>query len=148
MERLRFMHLRFVLAACVALLAAAGCASTNTTGVGIDAQRAALYRAHAGEPIDGFLGRINSWTSLDDTALVVWTGANRGYLLEVMGPCQELPWAHTITLSNGQFDRVSRFDELRVIGRGVAAIPCQIREIRPIDVKAVKEARKQAREAG
>ena len=79
---------------------------------------------------------------------MVWTGANKGYLLEVMGPCHELPWARAIHLSNGNFDRVSRFDNIRVLGRGTAEIPCQIREIRPIDNKAIKEAKQQARQAG
>ena len=139
--------LPLLVAVAATLASLTGCASDPSTYVDRDKERAELYRAHAGAPVDGFLGRINSWTSLDEHSLVVWTGANKGYLLEVMGPCQELPWAHEITLSNGQFSRVTRFDKVMVRGRGVDTMPCPIREIRPIDSKAVREAQKQAKAA-
>jgi hypothetical protein len=106
-----------------------------------DAQRAQLYRDHAGAPIDGFVGRVNDWTSLDEHSLAVWTGPNRGYLLEVMGPCIELPWAQQITFSKGAYSGVKVYDDVIVLGRPTRTMPCTIREIRPIDAKAVKRAR-------
>jgi hypothetical protein len=104
-----------------------------------------LYRAHAGAPIDGFIGRINNWTVLDEHSLVVWTGVNRGYLLELVGPCIELPWAQRITFSNDGSSRVGVFDDVIVLGRQPQTMPCPIREIRPVDGKAVKQAQRQAR---
>ena len=112
-----------------------------------DTRRAQLYRDHAGDPIDAFLGTINDWTSLDEHSLVVWTGPNRGYLLEVMGPCLELPWAQRITFSNGGYGRLSVFDDVIVLGREPQSQKCTIRVIRPIDAKAVKQAERAEREA-
>lgn len=136
------------LAAATAWMLAA-CASTAPEWVSRDTQRAALYRAHAGESIDGFFGPVSEWTSLDDQSLAVWVGPNRGYLLEVLGPCQELPWAHEITFDTGiSGSRISRYDHVIVLGRGSMAMPCAIHDIRPLDAKALKQARKQARDAG
>lgn len=112
-----------------------------------DTRRAQLYREHSGEPVDGFLGTINDWTSLDEHSLVVWTGPNRGYLLEVMGPCVELPWAQRITFSNGGYGRLNVFDKVIVLGRQPMTQQCTIREIRPVDAKAVKQAERAARES-
>lgn len=139
-----------------ALATLAGCASSPSQAGGdsastymdSDDRRAALYRAHAGEPINGFLGGIHSWTALNEHSLVVWTGSQTGYLLEIAGPCSELPWAQAITLSNGRFSRVDLFDEVRVLGRGgVHTIPCPITKIRPLDTKALREAEKAERAA-
>lgn len=112
-----------------------------------DTRRAQLYRAHAGEPIDSFIGNVNDWTSLDEHSLVVWTGPNRGYLLEVMGPCIELPWAQRITFSRSGISGLKVYDDVIVLGRQPQTMPCTIREIRPIDAKAVKQAEKAGREA-
>jgi hypothetical protein len=112
-----------------------------------DTRRAQMYRDHSGKPIDAFLGTINDWTSLDEHSLVVWTGPNRGYLLEVMGPCVELPWAQRITFSNGGYGRLSVFDDVIVLGRQPMSLKCTIREIRPVDAKAVKQAEKAERDA-
>ena len=76
-------------------------------------------------------------------------GPNRGYLLEVLGPCQELPWAHEITFDTGiSRSRISRYDEVIVLGRGSMAMPCKIHDIRPLDAKALKQALKQPGAAG
>ncbi|RPE77104.1 DUF6491 family protein [Vulcaniibacterium tengchongense] len=129
-----------------AVIAAAGCASDPKLR---DADRLELYRANAGAPVGNFqyFGRLDGWTPLGDSALAVWTKPNQAYLLELNGPCQDLDFANAITVTN-QFGRVhSRFDKVIVLGRGVDRMPCFIREIRPIDVKALKQAEKDKREA-
>ena len=153
--------MRILTSTLAALLAAAplaGCASDPVqpspsdggqeakAAAGSDARNAQLYRAHAGEPVDGFVGRVNNWTVLDEESLVVWTGVNRGYLLELVGPCIELPWAQRITFTNDGFTRIGVFDDVIVLGRQPQTMPCPIREIRPVDGKAVKAAQRQERE--
>jgi len=128
--------------------ALAGCA---TAGKQTDAEKLALYRGHAGEPVKDFqyFGRLNGWTPLGDDALAVWTKPSEGYLLELSGPCQDLDYAMAITIT--QFgNRVSaRFDDVVPVGAGTAGIkiPCRIQTIRPLDVKALRASQKELREA-
>lgn len=123
------------------------CSTTRMT----DAETLALYRDHAGEPVKDFqyFGQINGWTPLGDSALAVWTRPNQAYLLELFGPCPDLDYAPAISLSN-MMSRVSaRFDNVYVHGGGTSSIrmPCRIETIRPLDVKTLKQAQKDLREA-
>lgn len=125
-----------------------GCASA---GPQVEDPKLELYRAHSGEPVDSFnyFGRINGWTPLGDEALVVWTRPTEAFLLELFGPCRDLTFAPAISLSN-QMSRVSaRFDSVIPLGGGVGPIniPCRIETIRPLQVKALKEAQRELREA-
>lgn len=126
------------------ILAAGGCASATT-----DAEKLALYRAHAQAPVDRFryLGRIDGWTPLGDSALAIWTRPGEAYLLEVDGPCNDLEFAHAIGVTSSTGSVHARFD--KVIPRsgrsGIPPIPCPIREIRPLDVKALKAAERDIR---
>ena len=132
--------------AVLSTLAFSACASDPRTS---DADRLALYRANAGAPVDNFqyFGRLDGWTPLGDTALTVWTRPSTAYLLELKGTCQDLDFANAITVTN-QMGRVySRFDKVIVLGRGANQIPCWIKEIRPIDVKALKAAEQEKRQA-
>ena len=129
----------------VLALALSACA----TGRMSDNEKLALYRSHALPPVESFryLSRIDGWTPLGDSALAVWTRPNEAYLLEVDSPCPDLDFALAIGLTS-QFGTVhSRFD--KVIPRtGVAGpqpMPCHIRQIRPLDVKAIKSAEKDIR---
>lgn len=128
-----------------AAFVAAGCATDARVR---DADRFALYRQHAGEPVSGFryFGSINGWTPLGDAALAVWTRPNQAYLLTLSGGCPELDFAHAITLTH-QFHTVSaRFDRVIPLGHGPrVAIPCHIREIRPLDVAAIRAAQREMR---
>ena len=131
--------------AAMAAIILAGCASDRIS----DADRLALYRAHAGAPVPNFqyFGRLDGWTPLGNTALAVWTRPSEVYLLELGGTCQDLDFANAITVTN-QFGRVySRFDKVIVLGRGVNHVPCWIREIRPVDAKALRAAEQEKREA-
>ncbi|KAF1722205.1 DUF6491 family protein [Pseudoxanthomonas japonensis] len=134
-----------------ALLAAAALSGCATDGKQTDAEKLAFYRDHAGEPVKDFqyFGRLNGWTPLGDGALAVWTRPSEGYLLELTGPCQDLDYAMSISVT--QFgNRVSaRFDDVVPLGAGTSSIkiPCRIETIRPLDVKALRASEKEMREA-
>ncbi|MEH6420963.1 DUF6491 family protein [Pseudomonas sp. CGJS7] len=135
-----------------ALLAATLALSACATGGAKmdDAQRLALYRQHAGAPVDSFqyFGRIDGWTPLGDSALALWTKPNQAYLLELQGRCPDLDFAQAISVSN-QMGRVhQRFDKVTVLGQQTIQIPCFIGRILPLDVKAIKQAQKDMRSAG
>lgn len=138
-------RLHFPLLAC-ALLLMAGCASTPSLS---DAQERALYDAHAGAPVDKFryFGSFNSWTELGDDALVVWTRPSEAWLLDLYGPCPDLEFAHTISVSS-TFNMVSaRLDSITAHANNSMQIPCRIQQIRPVDVEALRAAQREVREA-
>jgi Family of unknown function (DUF6491) len=128
-----------------ATLALGACASD----VGLrDAQKLAIYRAHAGAPVSSFqyFGSINGWTPLGDSAIAVWTRPNQAYLLDLYGPCSDIEYTPVIGVTS-QMGRVNaRFDKVIAHNRSSIQIPCNIREIRPLDVKAIKAAEKIARD--
>jgi len=112
-----------------------------------DADRAALYEAHAGAPVNSFryMGSLNGWTPLGDGALALWTRPKQAYLLTFNGDCPDLDFAQAISVSS-QFQTVSKnFDTVTALGSGSVVIPCRIREIRPLDVAAIKDAERQMR---
>jgi hypothetical protein len=131
------------LSALLMTLALGACAS----GSGLaEVERLALYRAHAGAPVGSFhyFGRLNGWTPLGDSALVVWTRPKQAYLLDLNGRCPDLDFAQAITITN-QFGTVyAHFDKVIPLARG-ATIPCHIREIRPLDVAAIRDAERAIR---
>ncbi|MBU8976381.1 MULTISPECIES: DUF6491 family protein [unclassified Lysobacter] len=130
----------------LSIFAFSACASDPRT---TDAERLALYRANAGAPVGNFqyFGRLDGWTPLGNTALAIWTRPSTVYLLELGGTCQDLDFANAITVTN-QMGRVyARFDKVIVLGRGTNQMPCWIQEIRPIDVKALRAAEQEKREA-
>ena len=129
-------------------LAIGACASAPRQ---TDAEKLALYQAHAGEPVGDFqyFGSINGWSPVGDNALVVWTRPSQAYLLELFGPCTDLGYAPAISLSNSMGRVSSRFDSVHVLGGGSSTmrVPCRIETIRPLDVKALKQAQQELREA-
>lgn len=133
-----------LLCALVATLLLGACASDAGMR---EVERLALYRAHAGAPVDSFryFGSLNGWTPLGDSDLAVWTRPNQAYLLNLNGPCTDLDFAPAITITN-QFHTVyAKFDKVVVLNRGSINIPCHIREIRPLDVTAIKDAEREIR---
>ena len=131
----------------IALAALALATSACATGGMSDNDKLALYRAHAMAPVGSFryLNRIDGWTPLGDTALAIWTRPNEAYLLEVDGPCNDLDFAQAIGLTSQMGIVYSRFDKVIPRAGGTRPIPCQIREIRPLDVKAIKSAEQDIR---
>lgn len=142
----RVSYLLATAAALVLVLAACSSVPKQT-----DAQRLELYRTHAGEPVNEFryFGTLNGWTPLGDQALAVWTRPNEAFLLELTAHCQDLDFAPAISVTNMMGTVSARFDDVIVRGgsRGVGRIPCRIDTIRPLDVKALKEAQRELREA-
>ncbi|MFC0678937.1 DUF6491 family protein [Lysobacter korlensis] len=131
-------------AALAVVLLASGCASDARLRA---ADRLTLYRQHAGEPVQSFryVGSINGWTPLGDSALAVWTRPSQAYLLTLNGSCPDLEFATAISVTS-QFRTVyARFD--RVIPQSSVGftIPCPIHEIRPLDMAAIREAQREMR---
>lgn len=128
-------------------VAASGCASDVAQR---DAERLALYRAHAGPPVDStrYVGRLDGWTPLGSDALALWTRPSEAWLIELQGGCPDLPYAQAISVSSNTGRIHARFDRIQPLGASVSAsIPCYIREIRPLDVKAVRAAEREKRKA-
>jgi len=136
----------------MALLGAGGLAACSSLPNQTEAERVALYRSHAGEPVPSFqyFGTLSGWTPLSDSALTVWTRPSQAYLLELSGPCQDLESTIAISVTNTMGRVYSRFDDVIVRGGGAVSgyrFPCRILTIRPLDVKALKATQKEMREA-
>jgi hypothetical protein len=129
-----------VIAGVATLLAAtllAGCASTlaKLNGPKLD------YSEYAGEPVKSFyMSNFDGWSAVNKDQLVVWSGMNKAYLIKVAGYCPDLEFAHAIAVTSTG-NTVDRFEKV-IVGRD----RCLISEIRPIDVKQMKEDRKLMRE--
>ena len=129
-------------------LALAACA---TTGRLSSAEKLDLYRAHAGAPQNDmqFFGSLKGWTELGDKALAVWTRPSEAWLLELVGPCMDLSYAPTISVTNMMGKVSAKFDRVIVHGgmSTVAPMPCRIDSIRPLAVKALRASEKELRQA-
>ncbi len=139
------------LALAIALVGSLGGCASPGTQLNNEA-KLGLYRAYAGEPAGSFryFGRLNGWTPLGDEALAVWTRPSEAYLLELFGSCQDLDFAPAIRISNQASTVYAGFDSVTPAGAGAIGmrnIPCRIKTIRPLQVKALKEAQRELREA-
>jgi hypothetical protein len=88
------------------------------------------YVSYAGPPLDRmtWLGRFDSWESLGDNRLVVYTTPSDAYLLTVTPPCSDLPFVQTIGLTSTSGTVYPRLDSVKVKGWR-----CPIAEIRRVD---------------
>lgn len=116
-------------------------------------ERLALYRAHAGAPVMSFRLERNrgmqSWTPLGDQALAVWSSPNRGHLLELRTRCPGMLSGQRISITNSM-GQVTRLDSVVPRQPGPATAPrlgCRIESIRPLDGRALREAKRELREA-
>jgi hypothetical protein len=99
------------------------------------------YSEYAGEPVRSFyMANFDGWSAVSKNQLVVWSGLNKAYLLTVTGYCPDLQFAHAIGVTSTG-STVDKFDKV-IVGRD----RCLIQEIRPLDVKQMKEDRKLMRE--
>jgi hypothetical protein len=116
-----------------ALALLAGCSEIplNTR----ETKQAELYHQYAGPPVDGFtyLGRYDSWTSLGNNQLVVWTTINDAYLITVRQPCINLPFAQHIGLTQTTHTVTQKFDFV-LVGRD----RCWIQSIQPVNYLQMK----------
>src|SRR5688572_30485686 len=133
------------------VLTLAGGLSACTHGPTLSTEdRLALYREHAGAPVNSFrleraMGTTN-WTPLGDQALAVWQGSNRGVLLEMRNRCSGLGPASRISITNSAGHVSARLDSVVLRGTGMN-ISCRIETIRPIDGSALRDAKRELREA-
>ena len=123
--------------------ALAGCA----TGGLSDAERLDIYRAHAVAPVSSFryFTSLDRWTPLGDAALAVWARHNDVYLLELNGDCPGLDYASAINVTSQMGTVHARFDKVIVVDRNMTPIPCPIRQIRPVDIRAIRHAEQDRR---
>jgi hypothetical protein len=122
------------LAAAVLLV---GCASTlkRMQGPKLD------YREYTGEPVKSFyMHDLDGWTPVSKDEVVVWSDFNKAYLLKLSGYCPDLQFANAIAVTSTG-NTVDKFEKV-IVGRD----RCFIQEIRPVDVKQMKEDRKILRE--
>lgn len=133
------------MAVVVSAVALAGCASAPRLR---DADRLALYEQHAGAPVASFPYSLalDGWTPLGESALAVWAGPGRAYLLKLYGPCTSLDVAPMISLTRSVGQVWAGFDRVIPLGMGVRIpeMPCTIRSIQPLDVKAIRQAERDA----
>lgn len=128
--------MRKTLIALVAVSTLAACASTRMS----DADRLALYSAHAGPPVSNirYTNPIG-WEKIDDEHLLLTMRPREAWLLRISGPC--LDWAAgtpTIIVDQSLNRLNAKFDRISVPGNPAS---CRIEEIRPVDVAAVRAAR-------
>lgn len=102
------------------------------------AARLAEVESVAGEPVESFnFWDMQRWEVLGPLEVMVWTRVNEAWLLRVDTPCPGLEFANVIGVTSTQ-NRVSRrFDAVRFERQR-----CPIREIRPVDGKALKALRR------
>jgi len=136
--------MKFFLSFLTLALALAGCSSMPSMR---DSERIALYKAHAGAPVSSFhyFGQLNSWESLGDDAVAVWTRPRQAWLLELSGPCNDLEFSPVIALTNQLGEVHAGYDKVLVRSHSPINMPCWIHTIRPLDVNAIREAEHAAR---
>jgi len=107
-------------------------------------ERLALVLANAGPPVASVsYRRTDSWEALGEHSLLLWETPQRAYFVDVQPTCDNFPYARDIVVDFHNMTLDSKFDNIRVEGRR-----CQIYEIRPVDVKGLKAAERQARRKG
>jgi len=141
------MKLRTLVLAALAVTVAA-----CSTGPTLSApERLDLYRAHSGAPVMSFrLDRptgMQQWTPLGDQALAVWSGANRGHLLELRNRCPGMLSAGGISITNSLGNVTARMDSVVPRMVGASNRGCRIDTIRPIDGRSLRDAKREIREA-
>ena len=95
------------------------------------------FEQYAGPPIEGFtyLGHYNGFRTLGGLDLVIWTTINDAYLIKVIPPCVNLPFANKVDLTSAA-RTVTRSVDWVIVGRD----RCRIDTIRHIDYRAMKKA--------
>ncbi len=125
------------------LLALGACASVPRES---DAARLSRLQAFAGPPVNSILytSTGSGFDVVDDSHVLLMLGPRRNYLLRVDPQC--LAWdgaSPTLMIRSGMTGQLSvNFDA--IVTRSPPGLTCAIREIRPVDLKAAREAEKQA----
>lgn len=126
----------------LALLAITACATTRES----DADKLARYTAFAGPPVASIrYGSAGSqgFDVVDDRHVVLDVRPREAYLLRIDGPCLAYERGSPTLGISSQLGRISAgFD--RVTAASQPGMSCIIREIRPIDLKALRAAERPA----
>ena len=95
------------------------------------------FLKYAGPPVDSFtyLGHYNGFRALGGRDVVVWTSINDAWLITVMAPCPNLPYANGLGMTSAGHTITSRVDWVH-FDRG----RCRIESIRHVDYLAMKQA--------
>lgn len=128
------------LLAALAVLALAACATNRPS----DADRLALYEAHAGAAVKQIrFFNAMGWDRIDDQHVLLSMRPTETWLMKVSGAC--LDWgggSPILRLSSTGPYVTAKFDRILTEGSPVS---CRIEEIRPVDVKALRAAENAAR---
>jgi hypothetical protein len=123
--------------AAAATLALAGTAAAGYKSKGID------YAGYAGAPVQQITYfQLYNWQRSTDKQVVLWTKPSTAYVLELRNRCYELGGPRAVIQVGGVAatpGRLSVNDDL-IVGE----MKCKISAIRPVDLEAVKRARKSA----
>jgi Family of unknown function (DUF6491) len=112
---------------CVSILL--GCAGAPLRGPAVLEE----YQPYAGVPVDEVRSfTLDSWQSVDRSHVVLWTGPSSAYLIATDTPCPDLGFVERLAVSSTA-GRITRFDAILTRHHG----RCSIREIRPLDIKAM-----------
>ncbi|OKY26645.1 DUF6491 family protein [Thalassotalea sp. PP2-459] len=75
--------------------------------------------------------RFHGWNSISDEFLVLTSSPKRKYLIELLGYCSDIRWAHTIKLERSMDSSLhAKFDSIGIPGQ--PALNCRIEKIYPI----------------
>lgn len=122
------MRNRLLLAALLVLLANAAYADTRAR----EKEELARFRSYAAEPVDQFpMFELWQWQVLGPTQLVLWSTINDAYLIRVDKSCNNLEWAHGLSVTQEMRQKVTKQFDF-VVFRDQR---CKIEEIRPIDYR-------------
>lgn len=104
----------------------------------------ARYASYAGEPVDRitWLGHFDSWESLGDNQLLIFTTPSDAYLLSVTPPCTDLNFVQSIAVTSTGPTISARLDSVIVKGWR-----CPIAQIRPVDYRRMRAEMRQEAEA-
>ena len=101
-----------------------------------DQQLLARYERYAGPRVSDFqtYGRFDSWSVVDDRHVLIQTGPRDAYLVSLVPPCLNLPFATRIGVTSRFPHTVQAgFDSIRV-GRE----SCRIFDIRPVNYRQMR----------
>jgi len=131
---------RFMSAAAGTMLALAGLllAGCNTPPNRTDAVARGNFLKYAGPPVESFtyLGHYNGFRTLGGRDVVVWTTVNDAWLITVMEPCPNLPYANGLGLTSANGATVTRSVDWVKFDHG----RCRIETLRHVDYLAMKQA--------
>jgi hypothetical protein len=131
---MKFASAKWITATVIAAVALSACAGIPKRES--DKELLARYTSYAGAPVMDFqtYSHFDSWSSVDDTHVLVQTGPHDAYLLKVIAPCMNLSFATRLALTSRFPHTVqSGFDSIRV-GRET----CRIIEIRPVNYRQMR----------